>query len=284
MPATNENAPFRGACLTIFSEVPRELPVKLQYFAYAIETCPTTGKRHAQAWAYSARAQRLSGWKKIFPDAHIEQMRGTFAENDKYCSKEGQLIEFGERPMETGKKRTLADLCDEVTTGAREGKPLDIIMDDSEHKATYVQYNSGIRSLHAMTVTAKLRKIDKDFAPEVYYIYGPPGSGKTRHVHDKEDSVYDCPVDDSYKWKDGYAGQEAVLYDNMSLDNFKTPSRLLKEIDRYFIQVPIKGGFIGWRPKRVYITSVHTLDFFATTAGFTDPNEFLRRVTNQISL
>jgi hypothetical protein len=38
----------------------------------------------------------LSGWKKMFPVAHIEAMRGTFAENDKYCSKEGTLTHLGE--------------------------------------------------------------------------------------------------------------------------------------------------------------------------------------------
>jgi len=284
MLATNQNSTFRGACLTIFSDVPTELPVKLQYFAYSMETCPTTNKRHAQAWAYSTKAMRFTGWKKIFPDAHIEQMRGTFAENDVYISKESQLTSYGERPMENGKKRTLQDLVDEVSTAARDGIRLSEVIDATEHKSTYVQYHGGIQKLHSMIVSEKLRRVDKDIAPEVYWIQGPPGSGKTRYVHDKEATLYDCPVDDSYKWKDGYSGEDAVLYDNMSLENFKCPARLLKEIDRYFIQVPIKGGFIGWRPKRIYITSVHTLEFFATTGGFTDPNELFRRVTTQMTL
>ena len=34
----------------------------------------------------------LKVWKKLFPGAHIEQMRSDFAANEKYCSKEGQLI------------------------------------------------------------------------------------------------------------------------------------------------------------------------------------------------
>jgi hypothetical protein len=135
-----------------------------------------------------------------------------------------------------------------------------------------------------MIISEKLRKVEEDFAPEVYWIHGPPGSGKTRYVHEKEPVLYDCPVDDSYKWKDGYSGEDAVLCDNMSVENFKSPSPMLKEIDRDFIQVPIKGGFIGWRPKRIYITSVHTLEFFATTVGFSDPNELFRRVTHQMSL
>ena len=140
----------------------------------------------------------------------------------------------------------------EVTSGAKEGKRLSQIIDDKEHKPLYVQYHNGIKSLHTMIISEKLRKVEEDFAPEVYWIQGPPGSGKTRYVHEKEPVLYDSPVDDSYKWKDGYSGEDAVLYDNMSVENFKSPSPMLKEIDRYFIQVPIKGGFIGWRPKRIY--------------------------------
>ena len=87
------------------------------------------------------------------------------------------------------------------------------------------------------------------------------------------------PDDDFYKWKDGYAGQEAVLYDNMSPTNIK-PTRLLKEIDRYFIQVPIKGGFIGWRPRRIYITTTYHPDHMAAEGGFSLPAEFTRRLTH----
>jgi hypothetical protein len=140
---------------------------------------------------------------------------------------------------------------------------------------------NGLKGLYNDHLIEKQRKMDKDFAPEVIYIYGPQGSGKTRHVRDLEPAIYDCPEDDQYKWKDGYAGEDAVLYDNVRNDNIK-PTRMLKEIDRYFIQVPVKGGYIGWRPKRIYITSIHPLDVFANESGFTDPRDLTRRVTQII--
>jgi len=283
MPATNENAPFRGACLTIFGEPPEALPDKLQYFAYAQETCPTTGNKHLQCFAYAARAMRLTGWKKIFKGAHIEEMRGTFAQNEKYCSKEGKLIELGERPMDNGKKRSLQELCTEICQGVQENKRLSEIITQSDGKHTFVQYHSGIKALHAMEVSEKLRKIDKNFAPTVTYIYGAPGSGKTTYVHGHEPRLYECPEYAFYGWKDGYSGEEAVLYDNIRLDNFK-PVGLLKEIDRYFIQVPIKGGFVGWRPKRIYITSIFKPCELAAQGGFTDPQELIRRITHVINM
>lgn len=206
-------------------------------------------------------------------------MRGTFAQNDKYCSKEGELTCFGEKPMENGKKRSLEALVCEVTEGAEQGKPLRDIIMEGDQKATFVQYHNGISKIHAMAVNYKLSKIDKNFAPEVIYVHGEPGSGKSRWVREQDPDVYDVPQDDSYKWKDGYSGQEAVVYENVSVANIKSPERLLKEIDRYFIQVPIKGGFTGWRPKRIYITTVYQLEHFADQVGFSKPSEFTRRVT-----
>lgn len=279
MPATSEKTPFRAATITHFGEPWSQLPEKIQYIAFAEETCPTTGRKHYQTWAYAATAMRLTGWKKVFPGDHIEQMRGTFAQNDKYCSKEGELTCFGEKPMENGKKRSLEALVCEVTEGAQQGKPLPEIIMEGDHKATFVQYHNGISKIHAMAVNYKLSKIDKDFAPEVIYVHGEPGSGKSRWVREQDPDVYDVPQDDSYKWKDGYSGQEAVVYENVSVANVKSPERLLKEIDRYFIQVPIKGGFTGWRPKRIYITTVFQLQHFADQAGFSNPSEFTRRVT-----
>ena len=149
---------------------------------------------------------------------------------------------------------------------------------ESEHQDTFVQYNNGIKTLYSMAVTYKAQKVDKDFAPQVIYIYGPPGSGKTRYVAQNEPNYYDVPPQDNYKWKDGYAGQDAVLYDNIT-NSTVTPTIFLKEIDRYFIQVPIKGAYIGWRPKRIYITSTQSPQQLATLGGFQDPQELLRRIT-----
>jgi hypothetical protein len=283
MPETRENATFRAIALTSYSAPWTSLPDTVDYLAFHQETCPKTKRLHLQAWAYSKRAKRFTGWKKAFPGAHIERMYGTFAENDKYCSKEGELTTFGEKPMENGKKRTLQELLDYVTEGAEKGQPLrDIIMENPEHHGTFVQYHNGIGKLHSMAVSYKLSRVDKDFAPEVIYVWGEPGKGKTRYVREQDPDVYDCPAEDHYKWKDGYSGQDSVLYDNIAI-NFN-PTRLLKEIDRYFIQVPIKGGYIGWRPKKIYITSIFEPPLLAKHGGFSDPQEFLRRVTKTIHL
>jgi len=278
MPATNEKAPFRGAAITHYGEAFTGLPDKISYLAFAEETCPTTGRKHYQTWAYATRAMRLTGWKKAFPGDHIEQMRGTFAQNDAYCSKENQLTTFGEKPMGNGQKRCLEELSHALVQAAQEGVPICDIVTEEDNRATFVQYHGGLTKLYQHAVTAKLRKVDKDFAPEVIYVFGTPGSGKSRYVREKDPEVFMIPVCDKYKWKDGYAGQDAVLYENVSPKGID-PDQFLTEIDRYYCQVAIKGGFTGWRPKRIYITSVYPIDVFASTAGFSLPTEFTRRVT-----
>ena len=61
---------------------------------------------------------RLSGWKQLLPTAKIEKMRGNFMHNEKYCSTEGELMEFGERPVQ-GKRNDIAQLQAKLDAGQR---------------------------------------------------------------------------------------------------------------------------------------------------------------------
>lgn len=81
---------------------------------------------------------------------------------------------------------------------------------------------------------------------------GATGLGKTRyvfHMHDPED-IWVWPGD---RWFDGYTGQPVALFDDfrgeLDLGN------MLRLLDRYPMDVPVKGGFANWVPRRIYITS-----------------------------
>ena len=91
---------FRSITFTDFSDTAPDywaLKGDLRYLAYGKETCPTTNKQHWQGFAYSFKVQRFSAWKKLFPGAHIEQMKGNFRDNEAYCSKESKYECFGEK-------------------------------------------------------------------------------------------------------------------------------------------------------------------------------------------
>lgn len=276
-PVENEKARFRLVCMTIYdmqyhvtlkSLVDKK---KLQYVAYGEEVCPTTGRQHLQAFAYAKEGRSKSAWIKLFKPHHIAVCNGTLAQNEAYCSKEGKFTEYGLKPMDNGKKRTLAQACEAVVAG----EDLDDVAVD--HPLPFVMYHNGLKALSRAVANKKMKTIPKDFIPEVTYIWGPPGVGKTYYVRELEPDVYDCPAFDNYKWKDGYLGQEAVMYDNLTAAI--TPVCFLKEIDRYPIQVSTKGGFVRWRPRRIYITSVHPPEELAAIGGFSDPREFTRRIT-----
>lgn len=266
---------FRSAVLTIQGDVDYDaLPDKLTYFAYGKEIAPTTGQPHLQAFGYASKPMRLTQWKKIFPGAHIEQMRGSFVQNEKYCSKQSELIEFGQKPMHDGKRRSDLLVKDEIDKDP--SKSMEQIYDETEllPALTYKTAFNGYREYKRFK-TIK----DDNSAPVVTYVYGAARSGKTRWVRETEPDLYDVPPSSTggqFKWFNGYQGQEAVLFDNL---NMSTEGKLLflRAIDRYPIQVEIKGGFTWWKPKRIYITSIFSAELMATK--FDDPQELLGRIT-----
>lgn len=89
------------------------------------------------------------------------------------------------------------------------------------------------------------------------------------------DSKFWKPGD--YKWFDGYDGQPIVI-----LDDYRGEYPLqmfLKLCDRYSMQVPVKGGFVNWGPKKIYITSnLHPNDWYPDEDRFSISAMF-RRLT-----
>jgi hypothetical protein len=134
---------FRAACITEHKNKPEWSKIcdKVRYLAYAEETCPTTQKRHFQAFAYAHDKMRLTDWKKLFPTAHIEQMYRSFESNETYYSKEGQLIEVGKRPAQGWVHTDLLDVKKLLDEGKR---PLEVADEHEEHFSTVIKYRSGL--------------------------------------------------------------------------------------------------------------------------------------------
>lgn len=58
-----------------------------------LETCPSTGRKHAQCFVRFPKKSRGFGRiKKYWPDAHIEVARGGVNHNLTYCTKENNVI------------------------------------------------------------------------------------------------------------------------------------------------------------------------------------------------
>ncbi len=121
---------------------------------------------------------RLTGWKKVFPGAHIETMRGDFTSNTGYCSKEGWLIQHGQPPRE-GERTDLQELKVQLDSGNR---PMEIA---NEVDGMFGVVARTERFCENYFEYKRLKVIQHDRAvPKVYIRWGPPGTGKTRWMDD----------------------------------------------------------------------------------------------------
>lgn len=202
-----------------------------------------SGTPHLQGYVEFPRKKRLGGVKRLggLQRAHLERRRGTAVEAADYCKKDGQFIELGEiSTPEQGKRSDLAAIKSMLDDGASMAELAE------EHFGDWCRYRksfSAYRNLQA-------KKVARDVS--VYVFSGPPGVGKTRIIFEHEPDLFICP-DESLKWFDGYAGEEAILIDDYRGEG--NPSFFLRLLDRYPVQLPIKGGFVPLNACRIYITT-----------------------------
>ena len=54
-------------------------------------------------------------------------------------------------------------------------------------------------------------------------------------------------------WFDGYDGHDTAIFDDFraSVNRF---AYILRVLDRYPMDVPVKGGFVNWNPKYIVFT------------------------------
>lgn len=137
-----------------------------------------------------------------------------------------------------------------------------------QHFSQWVRYHKSFEKY------ATLIQPDRAEKTQVVLITGPSGSGKTRCAHRMDGSAWWADANFEGKWFDGYHGQETVVFDDIKQH---LPYRLfLRLMDRYPCDVPVKGGFVKWRPTLMIITSsMHPNQWFPNEIDMT---EFFRRV------
>lgn len=225
------------------------VPSQASYVCFGLEV-GENGTPHVQGYLSLETRLRLRQVRQLMPRAHFEARKGSHRQARDYCAKDGAFEEFGEAPCEAGTRTDLNSLQNDL----RSGKRLRAIADD--HFATFLRYPKGIQFFRNAVA------VRRNWVPFVVVYWGKTGTGKTRAVYENlpnADAIYIHP---GGQWFDGYDGEEIVLFDDFGGSEFKV-SYLLKLLDRYPMQVPIKGGFVHWAPKEIYITSnVNPLDWY----------------------
>lgn len=203
------------------------------------------GTPHFQGYCELHRRTRFAKVKAVIPSAHIEPRRGSQSQAKDYASKQETRVsgpyEYGLfTPQHPGHRSDIASYRDAILSGKRKRELLD---EFPEQFARFPRFLESVRS-----VLNNDRRLD--LRVELYW--GPPGTGKTRKAFDENPDSFIIPVSDNL-WFDGYDGQDCLILDDftgwMKLDH------LLRILDIYPVQIPVKGGFTFLTSKKIILTS-----------------------------
>lgn len=194
--------------------------------------------------------QRALTWVKrnVHDKAHWEPARGNAKQNRAYCTKEDSRVhgpwEFGSITVQ-GQREGLERAIELVKAGA----PLRDIAEEQSY--VWVHHGRGLMDLRKqLGLEADRRKFD-EHGPEVWCLWGPSGTGKSRFVNRMwPEAFWKIPNE---KWWDGYTGQETVILDDYK-DGDMRLSDLQRLIDWYPLWVEVKGGTIPMLAKRYVFT------------------------------
>lgn len=216
--------------------------VHINYAIFGLETAPTTGKKHYQAYIEFDREVSLVAVVKGIPGPHFELRKGTAQQAREYCTKENNWFEIGKISEPESGKRTDIDTIKEM---AVIGTPMsEIVKVATSYQA--IKYAEKIREY-----TDKNRR----WKPEVSWFYGATGTGKTKTAFEEAEATSAEPwvSSGSLRWWQGYDGHENVIIDDFRGD-FCPLHTLLNILDRYPFKVEVKGGSRSLLAKRIWIT------------------------------
>lgn len=223
------------------------------YVIFQLESCPDTGRVHAQGYLQLKNAKSLGGLKKIDGTAHFEMRRGTHLEAKEYCRKESSrlrpFVEFGKERNDQGMRSDLMELK---------------VMLDENRSLGYI-------SQHAFKDYLKYRRVcqdyrldnacPRDFPTQTTVLFGESGAGKSMLAQSMANELAGGPENvfwmsrpnsDRAFW-DGYHSHDVVVIDEFY--GWLPYQFMLRACDRFPMRVETKGTFVNFVPKHIIITS-----------------------------
>lgn len=248
---------------------------RIKYIAYGEEVCPNTGKRHHQMYVSFVNAKNTSNKVlckigDLFGPTHcyVKAMKGSWAQNEAYCSKEGELQEHGDKPKQ-GFRNDIREIADKILSG--EASADDVCVDNPEF---FHQYGRTLDRLEAIGLRKQFRK----WMTKGIWYTGPSGCGKSHTAFkDYSPETHYIKVIDEKFW-DGYKGQDTVI-----INEFRGEikfSELLDLVDKWPKTVMWKcREAVPFLAKTLIITSIKKPeDIYVNQVGFDEPwRQFTRR-------
>lgn len=274
------NTKARAFCLTL-NEIDREEELieglrtykSLKYLMIgAIETAPTTGHLHKHVYVYFNVPIKLN--LKKCAGCHVEIAMGSFKNNYEYLTKEGPLTyEWGEKPHQGIKTiKELRELPYDETPPQYKRIKQEVDREYKDKKVFFDMLNE---------IRAKKLK-----GPEIIYITGDPGKGKTYSAYEFACLDYENNEDiGKLTLKNDFidiTNEDAKCF---VIEEFR-PSQIkatdfLQLTDKYGYRCNVKGSFRTLRPEKIYIASIIPPEkIYQEEVN----QQFMRRITKIIDL
>ncbi|QMW68627.1 replication-associated protein [Torentivirus zocris] len=295
MPASNATK-SRKWCFTMFFDIdkmgPRGPEAKYfedwecEYLYVGLESCPTSGRLHYQGYVRFANPRALNGVRSLFTHTitgdngkqkypgHWEACKGTEEQNVKYCSKESDLI------IEWGQSE--ADLKPDKNQGKRNDiKAVRQMISEGKGMLEVVSEVNSAQAIKIAETMLKYLEPERSWMPEVYWIYGPTGVGKSKLAFSQCERPW--VSGETGRWFEGYDAHEDVIFDDFRGDFCKFHV-LLRLLDRYPYRIEVKGASRQFLAKRIFITSYHPPHLVYKDRGNEDLAQLGRRICKIIHL
>ena len=182
------------------------------YLVYGREVAPATGTPHLQGYVYFENPVRFAFVRQALGGhVHIACVRGSPADNRRYCIKDGDFVERGDLPVQ-GRRTDFLRIREAVNAGM-------------SFRRIAADVATSYQSLRSAELLVKYRIVDEDmpYVKCVTWIWGPAGTGKTRCVFDwcrRHGYNNDMWVAaDSLKWFDTYDGHQVAVFDDLRHDD-----------------------------------------------------------------
>nr|WAE42832.1 MAG: replication associated protein [Cressdnaviricota sp.] len=251
---------YYDGCWNVFDYTEWNSLKKYSHLSYIIagqERTPSTDRPHLQGYMQLDNSYSIKAIKKeCNTTCKLIECTGTAEENIQYCKgyKNGKfkngtcenVIEEQGTLKNQGKRTDLIQLQNDLNAGVSLSK----ISED--HFAAFLRYKPSILSYQ------QLHPLKRTWKTEVYVHWGISESGKTT------DATNYMGIDKTFVfspgnnvWWDGYDNQkhEVVVLDEYSSKKRLNIENLKQLLDEYPINVEVKGGWVPFLAKRIYITS-----------------------------
>lgn len=236
------------------------VPDHAKYLVYGKEVAPSTGTPHLQGFIYLNQAMSMKSVKKLFTSQtiHLEIARGSFSDNITYCTKDGDFMEFGQRPLDPAQKgEKEKERWKKARLSAVSGEFENV---DDE---LYIRYVKNLEWIHKASLIQQSFEGTGDLDQRNLWLYGPTGSGKSYTAHKLAELMCSQPyLKMLNKWWDGYTKQKVVIIEEIDPEAGKFLASLMKKwLDKWAFTAECKGSVAKQiRPEHVIICSNYSID------------------------